>query len=159
MKIPKIPLGCLIATAIGMMICCAILGVSAIVGGGIPTLTASPISKPVSTLDLKSLNTSVALTAWAPVTLTAAAKPTSTLALPPTPIIISLPSSTYAPLPTFVPLIIPTEATYFYIQSTSAPSGHPSGTSGQCVDGTYTYAAHKQGACSHHGGVAYWWGP
>ncbi|MFJ9729418.1 DUF3761 domain-containing protein [Streptomyces sp. NPDC101209] len=23
-----------------------------------------------------------------------------------------------------------------------------------CNDGTYSYAAHHQGACSHHGGVA-----
>jgi hypothetical protein len=40
------------------------------------------------------------------------------------------------------------------IQPTSTPggSGHPAGTSGQCVDGTYTEAKHKRGACSHHGG-------
>jgi hypothetical protein len=36
---------------------------------------------------------------------------------------------------------------------------HPAGTTGQCRDGTYTYAKHKQGACSSHGGVASWWGP
>jgi hypothetical protein len=46
------------------------------------------------------------------------------------------------------------------IRPTSTPggSGHPAGTSGQCVDRTYTEAKHKQGACSHHGGVQTWWG-
>jgi hypothetical protein len=33
---------------------------------------------------------------------------------------------------------------------------HPPGATGQCVDRTYTYAVHHQGACSHHGGVATW---
>jgi len=39
------------------------------------------------------------------------------------------------------------------------PSDHPAGTTGLCRDGTYTTASHKQGACSHHNGVAVWWGP
>ncbi|HZE14373.1 MAG TPA: DUF3761 domain-containing protein [Mycobacterium sp.] len=33
---------------------------------------------------------------------------------------------------------------------------HPSGATGECADGTYTYATHHQGACSHHGGVVEW---
>jgi Protein of unknown function (DUF3761) len=33
---------------------------------------------------------------------------------------------------------------------------HPSGATGECVDGSYTYATHHQGACSHHGGVEQW---
>jgi hypothetical protein len=28
------------------------------------------------------------------------------------------------------------------------------GPTALCNDGTYSYAAHHQGACSHHGGVA-----
>lgn len=44
------------------------------------------------------------------------------------------------------------------ITPTYLPS-HPAGTSGQCKDGTYTKAKHKQGACSSHGGVREWWGP
>jgi hypothetical protein len=36
-------------------------------------------------------------------------------------------------------------------QSESAP---PLGATAMCNDGTYSYAAHHQGACSHHGGVA-----
>jgi hypothetical protein len=31
---------------------------------------------------------------------------------------------------------------------------YPSGATAQCNDGTYSFAAHHQGACSHHGGVA-----
>ena len=36
------------------------------------------------------------------------------------------------------------------------PVTHPPGATGQCADGTYTYATHHQGACSHHGGVVQW---
>jgi hypothetical protein len=32
-------------------------------------------------------------------------------------------------------------------------TGPPSGATARCNDGTYSYAAHHQGACSHHGGV------
>jgi outer membrane biosynthesis protein TonB len=37
----------------------------------------------------------------------------------------------------------------------SSPSA-PSGATGLCEDGTFTYAIHRQGACSHHGGVKEW---
>ena len=32
--------------------------------------------------------------------------------------------------------------------------GHPAGATAQCNDGSYSSAAHHQGSCSHHGGVA-----
>ena len=35
-----------------------------------------------------------------------------------------------------------------------APAGRPGGATALCNDGTYSHAAHHQGACSHHGGVA-----
>lgn len=55
----------------------------------------------------------------------------------------------------------------FYHQNVKPPPGNgggnsgsgsevPSGATGRCNDGTYTYATHHQGACSHHGGVAEW---
>jgi hypothetical protein len=34
---------------------------------------------------------------------------------------------------------------------------HPAGATAKCNDGTYSYAAHHQGACSHHHGVAEWY--
>ncbi len=34
--------------------------------------------------------------------------------------------------------------------------GVPPGASAQCSDGTYSFSAHRQGTCSHHGGVARW---
>jgi hypothetical protein len=40
--------------------------------------------------------------------------------------------------------------------TTQPTETHPSGATGQCADGTYTYATHHQGACSHHGGVVEW---
>ena len=30
------------------------------------------------------------------------------------------------------------------------------GASAICRDGTYSYSQHRQGTCSHHGGVAQW---
>jgi len=48
------------------------------------------------------------------------------------------------------PIVVPT-----YPYNTPA---HPAGTTGLCVDGTYTSAANSQGACSRHGGISSWWG-
>ncbi|MFK0288142.1 DUF3761 domain-containing protein [Streptomyces sp. NPDC090499] len=38
--------------------------------------------------------------------------------------------------------------------SSSGGTTDSSGATALCNDGTYSYAAHHQGACSHHGGVA-----
>ena len=35
-------------------------------------------------------------------------------------------------------------------------NGVPAGATAQCADGTYSFSAHRQGTCSHHGGVAKW---
>jgi hypothetical protein len=35
-------------------------------------------------------------------------------------------------------------------------SSAPSGASAQCRDGSYSFSQHRQGTCSHHGGVASW---
>ena len=35
-------------------------------------------------------------------------------------------------------------------------NGVPAGASAQCSDGTYSFSQHRQGTCSHHGGVAKW---
>jgi hypothetical protein len=34
--------------------------------------------------------------------------------------------------------------------------GPPPGATAQCRDGTYSFSQHRQGTCSHHGGVAHW---
>jgi len=34
--------------------------------------------------------------------------------------------------------------------------GVPPGATAQCADGTYSFSQHRQGTCSHHGGVAKW---
>jgi hypothetical protein len=40
--------------------------------------------------------------------------------------------------------------------SGGAVVGGGSGATAVCADGTYSYSAHRQGTCSHHGGVAQW---
>lgn len=32
----------------------------------------------------------------------------------------------------------------------------PSGATAKCRDGTFSFSLHRQGTCSHHGGVAKW---
>jgi hypothetical protein len=32
----------------------------------------------------------------------------------------------------------------------------PAGATARCSDGTYSFSQHRQGTCSHHGGVAAW---
>jgi hypothetical protein len=39
----------------------------------------------------------------------------------------------------------------------SATGARPTGATGRCNDGTYTFAQHKRGACSKHEGVAEWY--
>ena len=35
--------------------------------------------------------------------------------------------------------------------------GHvPAGASARCRDGSYSFSVHRQGTCSHHGGVVAW---
>jgi hypothetical protein len=45
-------------------------------------------------------------------------------------------------------------------QSVHSPAyssgGVPAGATAQCADGTYSFSQHRQGTCSHHGGVARW---
>ena len=38
----------------------------------------------------------------------------------------------------------------------SSASSAPPGATARCNDGTYSYSQHRQGTCSHHGGVAAW---
>ena len=41
--------------------------------------------------------------------------------------------------------------------SSSASASTPqAGATARCKDGTYSYSKHRQGTCSHHGGVAEW---
>jgi hypothetical protein len=89
-------------------------------------------------------------TAQALPTGTETALPSATDTIAPSPTDTFVPTDT--PIPTFtnMPVIIPTNL---------PASNHPPGTTGQCVDGTYTSAQHSQGACSHHRGLLHWWGP
>jgi len=45
-------------------------------------------------------------------------------------------------------------------QSVHSPAyssgGPPAGATALCTDGTYSFSQHRQGTCSHHGGVAKW---
>jgi hypothetical protein len=42
------------------------------------------------------------------------------------------------------------------VQSPTYYDKPPAGATAQCRDGTYSFSQHRQGTCSHHGGVAKW---
>jgi Protein of unknown function (DUF3761) len=42
------------------------------------------------------------------------------------------------------------------VRAGSVEDKNPTGAIAKCKDGLYSHAAHKQGACGHHGGVAIW---
>ena len=42
------------------------------------------------------------------------------------------------------------------VGSGGAEDNNPAGAIAQCKDGLYSHAAHRRGACGHHGGVATW---
>lgn len=52
--------------------------------------------------------------------------------------------------------IIANDWVHYYKTVMVPPPPPENGPTGRCKDGTYTYAKHHQGACSHHGGVAQW---
>jgi uncharacterized protein DUF3761 len=114
------------------------LGIStttAVIAASVPTATPTPTPTSTPTVTLTPTNTATATITLTPTTTnTPTATPTLTLTLTAT--ITPRPSTTASPT-----------------------SSHPPGTSGQCLDGTFTKAQHRQGACSHHGGIEFWWGP
>jgi Protein of unknown function (DUF3761) len=38
----------------------------------------------------------------------------------------------------------------------NSSNGIPAGATAQCADGTLSFSTHRQGTCSHHGGVSRW---
>jgi hypothetical protein len=89
-------------------------------------------------------------------TSTAATKPPSTTT---TSVVVS---STATVTPTVAVTVPPaTTRTTVTVPQTEAPTapavtaagGPPAGALAMCNDGTYSFAANHQGACSHHGGV------
>jgi len=55
-----------------------------------------------------------------------------------------------------VPEIVVRSAGQLGRTAPSGPAAAPSGATALCRDGTYSYSQHRQGTCSHHGGVAQW---
>jgi hypothetical protein len=42
------------------------------------------------------------------------------------------------------------------VQSPTKSATVPKSASARCGDGSYSFSAHRQGTCSHHGGVSAW---
>jgi hypothetical protein len=97
-------------------------------------------------IDTPSGNKSIQATSENQLTSTSTRQPTNTLK----PSVTTRPTKTTRPTDTRMPTATEGPA--------SVGGEHPANTSGRCVDGSYTSAAHRQGACSHHGGIAEWWG-
>jgi hypothetical protein len=55
----------------------------------------------------------------------------------------------------------PSGKTYVNVDGKRVPSpvfsdNQPAGATARCRDGSYSFSQHRQGTCSHHGGVAEW---
>jgi serine/threonine-protein kinase len=65
-----------------------------------------------------------------------------------------------APPATSPPVTAPPQTAPPAPPTTAAPAPasppEPEGATAICNDGTYSYAQHRRGACSHHGGVRQW---
>lgn len=147
---PKTRKSTLVLLGSVIVVTCGGIGLVNATGGGDSSATPTAV-------DINAIATNAMMKAISGYTQTAAAIPTLTYTPTIEPTIASptpyTPAPTFTRLPTFTPL--PTITPIPLLPTSS----HPSGTSGRCNDGTYTSAQHKQGACSHHGGVASWWGP
>jgi hypothetical protein len=62
-------------------------------------------------------------------------------------------STSFTPVPAVAVATAPVKITVNPLPPTP-PNDAPPGATARCNDGSYSYAAHHQGACSHHGGVA-----
>lgn len=98
--------------------------------------------------------------------------PSPTIVATPTPTVTPTPSPTPTPTPTPQPTIQPAtqsntdsglsnDNTYVNsngntVHSPAYSNTTPSGATAICGDGTYSFSQHRQGTCSHHGGVTQW---
>ena len=53
-------------------------------------------------------------------------------------------------------LLLAVSLAFWLAVAISRAGSAPPGATARCRDGSYSYAKHHQGACSHHGGVAKW---
>ncbi len=112
----------------------------------IPTFTPTFTLTPTATITLTPTPTDTpTITFTATITLT----PTITY----TPTVTPTATKTITLTPTITSTRLPTK-TYTPYNGGAMPSLPGNGATALCNDGTYSYAAHHQGACSHHGGVA-----
>jgi hypothetical protein len=144
----------------------AALGVAVVACDPAPPKDSTAGTDPVvSAVSSESSTTAAPSTTEAPSTTAApdatpapTPPPTPAPTPPPTPAPTPAPTPPPTPAPTAPPTVPPTTPAPTLPPTTAASSGHPAGTTGRCNDGSYTSAAHSQGACSHHGGLAEYWG-
>jgi hypothetical protein len=90
-----------------------------------------------------------------------AAVPLPTVVLPPPKPVFPVPTVAAVPVPASPTGSATTCGADFYrnvdgncVQRPTAVAVPPFGATAQCADGTYSFSQHRQGTCSHHGGVA-----
>lgn len=74
---------------------------------------------------------------------------------------LRIPVSAPSLLPTITPVPVPSSlpSSWYSDPALPTPSAIPEiGPSARCRDGTLSYSQHRQGTCSHHGGVLTWLG-
>ncbi|MCE9642973.1 MAG: DUF3761 domain-containing protein [Candidatus Andersenbacteria bacterium] len=87
------------------------------------------------------------------VSISPTASPTAIVRATVTPVPVTPKPTTHAPL---------SNSNYYVnssgneVHSPAYSETVPVGASAQCRDGSYSFSAHRNGTCSHHGGVAEW---
>jgi hypothetical protein len=112
----------------------------------IPTATATPTMTLTPTTTLTP-------------TITSTPTITDTPTITSTPTASSMPSGTNTSTITFTPSATfpPTRTRTLIPTVTQPPVINPlQGVTAICMDGSYSYSQHRQGTCSHHGGVKQW---
>ena len=124
--------------------------------GGTGTAAPSVADSPTPGQPTSSIASSPSAHPVPPAVTSPSASPSTTALAPPTPARTVAPPPATTQVPTHAPRAPATTQAPVEAPPPPLPTGPPAGATALCNDGTYSFSQHRQGTCSHHGGVAQW---